>query len=84
MFEILKVPTEKFRDKMIKVAQERVTSVNAFLKRNLSFEEISNALIRGFSEAYQIELIQGCTTKFEDKLTEELGSEKVQIGQLES
>lgn len=76
MFKILKVPNEKIRDKMIKVASERVTSVNTFLKRNVSFEELSNALIRGFSEAFQIELILGHSNKFEDKLTVELETEK--------
>jgi lipoate-protein ligase A len=76
MFKVLKVPSEKIRDKMIAVVQERVISVNTFLKRNVSFEKLSDALFRGFSEALQIELIPGHTTKFEDKLTLELKTKK--------
>ncbi len=76
MFKVLKVPSEKIRDKMIKVVQERVTSVNTVLKRNVSFEELNNALIRGFSEAFQIKLIPGHITKFEAMLTTELEKTK--------
>jgi len=76
MFKVLKVPSEKIRDKMIKVVQERVTSVNSLLRRNVSFGELSDALLRGFSEAFQIELIPGKITEFEDKLTVELEKSK--------
>ncbi|MEM2546603.1 MAG: lipoate--protein ligase family protein, partial [Candidatus Bathyarchaeia archaeon] len=47
IFTVLMVPSEKIRDKMIKSAEERVTSINRYLKRDVSFEELKEALIRG-------------------------------------
>jgi lipoate---protein ligase len=76
MFEILRVPNEKIKDKMIKAVQERVTSVNSYLKREVTFEELCHALIRGFSEAFKIELTLGNITKHEEKLAGELEAKK--------
>jgi len=47
MFSILKVPSEKLRDKMIKEAGERVTSVHRLSKA--SKDELYRALISGFT-----------------------------------
>lgn len=76
MFTVLKVPTEKIRDKMIKFAEERVTSINRFLKRQVYFKELREALINGFSEIFKVELVPGKTVEFENKLAAKLKKEK--------
>jgi lipoate-protein ligase A len=76
MFTVLKVPSEKIRDKMIKSVEERVTSIEAFLRREVSFQELKDALKRGFEEAFKIELIPEEVTSFEKELAEKLTVEK--------
>lgn len=76
MFSVLKVPSEKIRDKMIKSVEERVTSINRFLKREVSFEELKEALIKGFKESLRIELVPGETIDFEEEMAAKLKREK--------
>ncbi|MEM2326799.1 MAG: biotin/lipoate A/B protein ligase family protein [Candidatus Bathyarchaeia archaeon] len=76
MFTVLKVPSEKIRDKMIKSVEERVTSINKYLGREVSFEELREALISGFEEAFGIELIPGKVEDFEERLAISLKREK--------
>jgi len=76
MFTVLKVPSEKIRDKMIKSVKERVTSVKNYLKREVSFEELKNALIRGFEETFNIKLVPGEVTDFEEQTAIKLKMEK--------
>jgi len=76
MFTVLKVPSEKIRDKMIKSVKERVTSIKNYLKREVSFEELKNALIRGFEEAFNIKLAPGKVTDFEEQTAIKLKMEK--------
>jgi len=56
MFSLLKVPSEKVRDKMIQNVKERVTSVNHSLGREVGFEEAGKALRDGFRNALEISL----------------------------
>jgi len=76
MFRVLKVPSEKIRDKMIRSVEERVTSINAVLGREVSFKELKDALIEGFEEAFRIELTLGSVTEFEENLAQRLKAEK--------
>lgn len=76
MFTVLKVPSEKIRDKLIKSVEERVTSIKNYLKREVGFEELKDALIRGFEEAFNIRLIPGEVTSFEEKTAMKLKVEK--------
>jgi len=76
MFAVLKVPDEKIRDKMIKSVEERVTSLCAVLGREVGFDELERALIRGFEASFGIRLVPGTVTEFEDKKAEELRVEK--------
>ena len=76
MFKVLKVPSEKIRDKMIRSVEERVTSINAVLRREVSFKELKDALIEGFEEAFRIELTLGSVTEFEENLAQRLKAEK--------
>jgi len=76
MFSVLKVPSEKIRGKMIKAAEERVTSINKFLQRDVSFEELKKALIKGFEESFDIKLVLGEITDFEKDMAVKLKEEK--------
>jgi lipoate-protein ligase A len=76
MFTLLKVPNEKIRDKMIKAVGERVTSINGYLKRNTTFEELKEALVSGFEEAFKTELAAGEILEFEEQSSTRLEAEK--------
>jgi lipoate-protein ligase A len=76
MFTVLLVPNEKIRDKLIKSVEERVTSINKFLKRKVSFKELKEALMNGFEDSFKIKLVPGETDKFEEQLAEKLRTEK--------
>jgi len=76
MFKVLKVQNEKIRDKLIKSVEERVTSINAVLGREVSFKELKEALIKGFEESFRIELTLGSITDFEEALAQRLKAEK--------
>ncbi|MEM2454466.1 MAG: biotin/lipoate A/B protein ligase family protein [candidate division WOR-3 bacterium] len=76
MFTVLKVPSEKIRDKMIKSVEERVTSINRYLEREVSFDELKRALIMGFEDTFNIRLVPGEVTEFEEKLAIKLKDEK--------
>jgi lipoate-protein ligase A len=55
MFNLLKVPSEKTRKKMIQSARQRVTSINDVLEKSVSFDETVSALARGFEESLGLE-----------------------------
>ncbi len=76
MFSVLRVPSEKIRDKLIKSVEERVTSTNKFLRRNVGFEELKDALKNGFEEAFNVKFVSGRTIKFEEELAARLKTEK--------
>ena len=76
MFKVLKVPNEKSRDKLIKSVEERVASVNNLLKREIGFEELQRALIKGFEESCEVTLALGTTTKVEEQLAAKLKADK--------
>jgi len=72
MFSLLKVPSEKIRDKLIKSVEERVTSINNHLGREVSFEEMKKAFKEGFEKAFKIKLVERRITEYENGLTVEL------------
>ena len=76
MFTVLLVPNEKIRDKLIKSVEERVTSINRFLKRKVAFKELKEALMNGCEDSFKIKLVPGETDKFEGQLAEKLRTEK--------
>ncbi len=76
MFTLLKVPNEKIRDKMIKSVEERVTSVQRYLKKEVEFKKLKEALMKGFKEALEIELNPEKPTKFEEETAAKLRAEK--------
>ncbi|MEM1582118.1 MAG: biotin/lipoate A/B protein ligase family protein [Candidatus Bathyarchaeia archaeon] len=76
MFTVLKVPSEKIRDKMIRSVEERVTSLKKYLGRDIGFGELKNALISGFESTFNIELESGEITDFEERMAMKLKEEK--------
>ncbi|MEA2089776.1 MAG: biotin/lipoate A/B protein ligase family protein [Thermoproteota archaeon] len=72
MFSLLKVPSEKVRDKMIETVGERVTSIQRYLGTEVMFNQLKKALREGFQEAFKIRLVEGQLTDFEKSLTSEL------------
>lgn len=76
MFTLLKVPSEKIRDKLIKAVEERVTSINDHLGRKVGFEELKGALKEGFEETFKVKLVLGQPIDFEKSLAAKLMAEK--------
>jgi lipoate-protein ligase A len=61
---------------LIRSVEERVTSINRFLRREVSFEELKDALIYGFQDALKIKLVPGDLLTYEEQLTARLETEK--------
>jgi lipoate-protein ligase A len=59
MFELLKVPQEKMKGKLIQDVRSRVTGLRALLGRGVLFDEARDALARGFSQALRLDYLSG-------------------------
>jgi lipoate-protein ligase A len=57
MFELLRVPSEKIKGKLIQDVKERITSLKTLLGRLVSFAEAESALAKGFRQALSLEFI---------------------------
>jgi len=68
MFSVLKISKEKLSDKMIKQAEERVTTIRRELGRQISFEEVRQAMEEGFGKALGVELERGELSDYERQL----------------
>lgn len=58
MFELLKVPQEKARGRIIQEIKERVTALDVLLGRPVSFREAQSVLAEGFAEALNLQFKQ--------------------------
>ncbi|MGQ9542577.1 MAG: lipoate--protein ligase family protein [Candidatus Bathyarchaeia archaeon] len=76
MFRLLKVSDEKIRDKMIKSAEQRVTTLRRELSVKPSLQKVASTLKEGFEQALGLNLTPGRLTEEELKLTAELRREK--------
>jgi lipoate-protein ligase A len=65
MFELLKVSPEKISDKFISSVFERVTTIERELGRRPSFEQVREAMIKGFERALNVDLVEGELTRAE-------------------
>jgi lipoate-protein ligase A len=70
MFSMLKVPSEKIKDKMIKDVKARVTGINR------SFEEVASNLKESFAEIFGTQIIKDTLSVKEKQDTEKLVIEK--------
>jgi len=76
MFTVLRVPWAKTCMEVMNVAKDKITSINAELRRKASIEEVNEALVEGFRRALNIELENGKLTSYELELAERLSKEK--------
>ena len=76
MFALLKVPSEKMRDKLIAGAAERVTSLKHVLNREVPFNKAAGAFKSGFALALGLELEDGGAGEGELELAGELAEGK--------
>jgi lipoate-protein ligase A len=76
MFAVLKVSKEKISDKMIKSAEERVTTIKRELGRNVGFDEVKEALSKTFPEVFCVKLVEGKLSREEEALATKLREEK--------
>ena len=78
MFELLKVPQEKMKGKLIQDIKFRVTGLYALLGRNISYDEARDALSRGFRNALSLDYVSGPSgpSPVEEARAEALAREK--------
>jgi len=76
MFTVLKVSKEKISDKLIKSAEERVTTIRRELGRKVTFKEAAEALKAAFPKALDVKLVEGELSREEMELASRLRREK--------
>jgi lipoate-protein ligase A len=69
MFDVLK-PGKKGRDK------DSVTSLAQELNETPSMERVKKALVEGFTSAFDVEIIKGTLTRYEEKMIAKLMRER--------
>jgi len=74
---VLKVPDEKFRDKIAKTTRERVGNVTDFI--DVSIDDIKKSLIKGFSETLNIDFKDDNINENEEKCAKYLYDTKYKI-----
>ncbi|MEM2146915.1 MAG: lipoate--protein ligase [Candidatus Jordarchaeaceae archaeon] len=67
MVKILKVPSEKFRDKVAKSLEERMTTIKKELGQQIPPEKIKSLLIKNYQETLDIKLKKDKLTDWEKK-----------------
>jgi lipoate-protein ligase A len=76
MFTFLRVPWAKTCMEVANVAKNKITSIKEILTKNVSLEEIINALTEGFQKALDIQLAEEKLTLYELKCAQKLCKEK--------
>ncbi len=76
MFSLLKISDEKIRDKLITHVEDRVTSLKQQLGKTVSFSEVQEALIRGFSNALDVDFVVSPLSAQEQKRAVQIEQEK--------
>jgi lipoate-protein ligase A len=76
MFAFIRVPWAETRAQVVNIAPRKITSLGELLGRRVAAEEAGQALVQGFREALDAELMQQELTEYERKLTDRLLKEK--------
>jgi len=71
MFSLLKVPNEKIKDKLITNVKDRVTSLKLITGNPVSFDEVSNAMKKGFEKTFHVTLEPGLLSEDEQSLSKD-------------
>ncbi|MGQ9542487.1 MAG: lipoate--protein ligase [Candidatus Bathyarchaeia archaeon] len=72
MVRILKVPSEKFRDKVSKTLRDRLTTIKMELEEPPSMDHVKKLLRKNYESTLGVELVEGRLTSEELSLTESL------------
>jgi lipoate-protein ligase A len=76
MFTVLRVSKEKISDKLIQSVEDRVTTIRRELHRDVSFQEVTDALIESFTRVLDVESYPGTLSEEELNLAVKLREEK--------
>ncbi len=76
MFELLKVPQEKAKGKLIADVKERVTSLSAILGRSVGYSEAAFALATGFGRALDLDFTVALPSGDEIARAREIAAQK--------
>ncbi|MDI6690483.1 MAG: biotin/lipoate A/B protein ligase family protein [Candidatus Bathyarchaeota archaeon] len=76
MFTFLRVPRTKTCMEIVTIAKNKITSIKEALGKNVSIEEVTNALTQGFQKALNIQLINKNLTPYEVEYAQTLSKEK--------
>ncbi|MDR3337483.1 MAG: lipoate--protein ligase family protein [Treponema sp.] len=76
MFELLRVPSEKVKDKLIRDVKERVTGLKALLGRPVPYEAAEQALAEGFRRALALDYTSAEPRPEEEGRAQLLAAEK--------
>jgi lipoate-protein ligase A len=72
MFTFLRVPWARTCMEVVGVAERKITSIKKELRRDVSIEEVKEALVKGFQKALNMKLVRGELTLYEKELSEKL------------
>ncbi len=72
MVKVLKVPSEKFRDKVAKSLEERMTTIKRELGHIVPLEKIKSLLIKNYEETLNIKFRRGALTSNEQEIMRDL------------
>ena len=76
MFTFLRVPWAKTRMEIVNLAKQKMTSIRTELGRDVSAERVSKALVEGFQNALNIDLVEDNLSVHERELAGKLAKEK--------
>jgi lipoate-protein ligase A len=76
MFTFLRVPWAKTCMEVVNVAKNKITSIKEMLGKNVSLEEVNNALTEGFQKAFNIHLVYRKLIPYEVEYAQKLSKEK--------
>jgi lipoate-protein ligase A len=76
MFAVLKVSKEKISDKLIKSAEERVTTIRRELGRQVTFREVAGALKTAYQKVLDAHFVEDGLSFKEKELAIKLRKEK--------
>lgn len=74
--KVLNVPREKLEAKGVGTVRARVTTIRDEVGRDISMDEVKDALLRGFEEEFHVEFEPGELTKWELDVAEKLYRKK--------
>lgn len=78
MFSLLKVPSEKLKDKLIHDVKKRVIGLNQLLPTKVSYETVVKAVLKGFQQRFLCHFQEGSASPDELIRTQHYRQEKYQ------